>query len=143
MRVQRAPVRIETALKRTFDRGNAARFADEPTSRRADEPTSRRAGGIGAGAGVAGMAASFGGRAAMQRSNAPRPCEDGRRSCAARLSIECPATHAALPGRRRAAHGRVRRRLADHASRAPSGARVGAAKNFLATRVDSGGIRSS
>ncbi|AAY59200.1 hypothetical protein GSH05_00445 [Burkholderia pseudomallei] len=58
----------------------------------------------------------------MQRSNAPRPCEDGRRSCAARLSIECPATHAALPGRRRAAHGRVRRRLADHASRAPSGA---------------------
>ncbi|OND77007.1 hypothetical protein AQ939_03395 [Burkholderia pseudomallei] len=141
MRVQRTPVRIETALKRTFDRGNAARFADEPTSRRADEPTSRRAGGIGAG--VAGMAASFGGRAAMQRSNAPRPCEDGRRSCAARLSIECPATHAALPGRRRAAHGRVRRRLADHASRAPSGARVGAAKNFLATRVDSGGIRSS
>ncbi|WP_198046378.1 hypothetical protein [Burkholderia pseudomallei] len=137
MRVQRAPVRIETALRRTFDRGNAARFADEPTS--------RRAGGIGAGAGagVAGMAASFGGRAAMQRSNAPRPCEDGRRSCAARLSIECPATHAALPGRRRAAHGRVRRRLAGHASRAPSGARVGAAKNFLATRVDSGGIRSS
>ncbi|WP_225970610.1 hypothetical protein, partial [Burkholderia pseudomallei] len=38
MRVQRTPVRIETALKRTFDRGNAARFADEPTSRRADEP---------------------------------------------------------------------------------------------------------
>lgn len=32
MRVQRAPVRIETALKRTFDRGNAARFADEPAA---------------------------------------------------------------------------------------------------------------
>ncbi|ABN87528.1 conserved hypothetical protein [Burkholderia pseudomallei 668] len=60
----------------------------------------------------------------MQRWNASRPCEDDRRSCAERLSIECAATHAALPGRRRAAHGRVCRRLADHASRAPNGARA-------------------
>ncbi|MBO2955109.1 hypothetical protein [Burkholderia pseudomallei] len=131
MRVQRAPVRIETALKRTFDRGNAARFADEP-------------------------AASARARARAWR--AWRPPSAGVRRCSVRTRrvhakmVVDPAPH----GYRSNAPRRTRRSPAGVAPRtggcaggsritprARRAARVGAAKNFLATRVDSGGIRSS